>query len=56
MEMNKYNCTNPNTIHISNEKEHKLEKPKVEKIDLVEKFKSDPDSFFPPVIPPAKPH
>ncbi|XOQ49313.1 MAG: Spore coat associated protein JA (CotJA) [Eubacteriales bacterium] len=56
MEMNKYNCTNPNIIHISNAPKYKLAKPEKEEIDLVQEFKKNPDSFFPSIIPPAKPH
>ena len=55
MEMNEYNCSNPNKIHIPSRMKSKFEKPKEAKIDLIQKFKSDPNSFFSSIIPPVKP-
>jgi hypothetical protein len=52
MEMKTYRCDNPAEIHWSNCKYLKIEK----KPDhLVDEFKSNPDSFFAPIVPPTKP-
>lgn len=55
MEMKVYNCMNPDKLHMPNNMKAKSVKLKEEKEDLVQKFKNDPNSFFPSIIPPAKP-
>nr|WP_319488231.1 hypothetical protein [uncultured Caproiciproducens sp.] len=55
MEMKIYNCTNPDIIHLPNSRKSKKAKPVEVEEDPVQKFKNNPDSFFPSIIPPAKP-
>jgi len=53
MKMNSYNCVNPAEIHMTDltRLKSKPEEPE----DLIKKFKHNPDSFFPSIIPPTKP-
>jgi len=55
MEMKIYHCMNqeenPIPYWMRGTEKKKEEKTK----DLVQQFKQNPDAFFPPIIPPAKP-
>ena len=55
MEMKTYNCMNPDKLHIPNNMKARSEKTKEVQEDLVQKFKTNPNSFFPSMSPPAKP-
>lgn len=55
MDIKVYHCTNseenPTPLWLKPGRPKAEMKPE----DLVKKFKRNPDAFFPPVIPPAKP-
>jgi|GEM_PF-1663564 len=55
METKTYHCNGPVEIHLPKWMQSQEERPPA-KQDLVQRFKSNPDSFFPPMIPPIKPH
>jgi hypothetical protein len=55
MEMKTFHCMNPDENPVPFWMKTVAKKPQEKPEDLVQKFKQNPDAFFPPVIPPGKP-
>ncbi len=56
MEMKTYHCMNPKENPMPDWLKYPAKKSEEKHEDLVQQFKNNPDSFFPPIIPPSKPH
>ncbi|HEX2985664.1 MAG TPA: hypothetical protein VHO71_02500 [Caproiciproducens sp.] len=55
METKTYHCNNPDENPLPFWMRRQEKKPEEKPEDLVQQFKRNPDSFFPPIVAPAKP-